>query len=991
MALSSFYSLVLRVAWFWFLMNEDLSEKRQCLCLSRIISLRLYFLPPRPPHIRPTMVGETEEESCCDDDKDSSSSDDAETPLPQQVSLDKRANGADAPLALASWSRIQASLLTQNRDSSVPLRQVRKDLETLKTTVRQLQQEHSHDTASSSQIDESILSLKGQMMTLQRDLSSCATRKQLKQAEESIQRLKANTERIVTDSQAAFRTDIDDCIEGKLGEIQGWFKELEALTKQRQATLDARMASVAMSGDLVVLQSTVERESAEMNERLDTIGHTADTVAVALSHIRFNMALAALTRLHRSATLRLLRRAWKSWIVWLKESNEARKRFLLQSRLTRKVLTRIMLRRKHIGFARWVEYVESQRKAEARKRAAIDLLQQKISSSMNQPIQRAFVHWRRFVLIDKICVAEASAVPSPTASSSVPTTPVPDFDRSNLQDAGGLSDDYSSQSDLSLVLDRLKNDAHGSAQALAQEICNLRKRDIGQLRLDFSKEKAVQKERIDEAAKSLQDQLTTCQDRFEGRVQGTVQKISKEIPTIQSKVDDLQSSHTVHAEKTSAAEKHHAQQLDVLSERNDLLAERLGQLESRLTRADEHVRSLEEDKAKSNEVIDSLLRRLKTSEQRHDGADSKLQSIVRRFAEENTELRQRLEIVENDNRTLLEGLQSTQATLDKHRARTQHSLDGIRAVLDTHGICKPKLVKMIQLCVLYEKTAKEKNYVVSIDTVFDGNDPADLPCNIAAFAHDYALWIAYQADHEVLQRAIARSQSNHHDLAYADDDLGPRRLELLEGLKSDLCLALEAVHPDAGLLKLEARSRFINRLMEATDSALSKHDQIVIETTSRIGKLRSSSKSVPVCVACDRPLRSRRRANGDGGGAGDQEARHGRDLSSEPASGNTVDGTAELIVGSATSRAVVMDVETPKRSNQRSDHHSSHVEGKTYTMRCGFRMPLVDNSDSCGPSSPAREMRGAEGEQESAESENAEPNTTGAGKPKAVLRQMSLP
>ena len=828
-----------------------------------------------------------EESSCCDDDKDSSSSDDAEPPLPQQGSLDERTNSADAPLALASWSRVHAALLPQNRDSSVPLRQVRKDLETLKTTVQQIQQDHSHDAATSSHVDESILSLKGQMMTLQRDLSSCATRKQLKQVEESIQRLKANTERIVTDSQAAFRTDIDDCVEGKLGEIQRWFKELEVLTKQRQATLDARMASVAMSGDLVVLQSTVERDTADMNKRLDAIGHTADTVTVALIHVRINMSLAALTRLRRSATLRLLRRAWKSWGVWLKESNEAKKRFLVQSRLTRKVLTQIMLRRKHIGFARWVKFVESQKKAEACKRAAIELLQQKISSSMAQPIQRAFVHWRRFVLIDKISVVGTSIMPAPMASSTVPRTSVPDFNGSDLQDSGGLSDDYSSQSDLSLVLDRLKNDAHGSAQALAQEIRNLRERDIDQLRLDWNGEKAVQEERIAAATKSLQDQLTTRQDGFEGRIQSTVQELSKGIPTIQSKVDDLQSSHTAHSEKTSAAEKHHAQQLDILSERNNLLDERLGQLESRLTRTDEHVRSLEEDKTKSNEVIDSLLRRLKASEQRYDGAASKMQSIVRRFAEENTELRQRLEVAENKNRELSEELQSTQATLDKHRARNQNSLDGIRSVLDAHGIPKPKLVKMIQLCVLYEKSAKEKNYVVCIDTVFDGNDPADLPGNIAAFAHDYALWIAYQADHEVLQRAIARSQSSQHDLAYADDDLGPRRLELLEGLKSDLCLALETVHPDAGLLKLEARSRFINRLMEATDSALSKHDQIVIETNSRIGKMRSSSKSVPVCVACDRPLRSRRRANGDGSGAGDYEARQGRDLSSEPASGST--------------------------------------------------------------------------------------------------------
>ena len=99
-----------------------------------------------------------------------------------------------------------------------------------------------------------------------------------------------------------------------------------------------------------------------------------------------------------------------------------------------------------------------------------------------------------------------------------------------------------------------------------------------------------------------------------------------------------------------------------------------------------------------------------------------------------------------------------------------------------------------------------------------------------------------------------------------------------------------------------------------------------------------------------------------------------------------MDGAAELTAGSTTTRAAVMDIGTPKRSNQRSHHHSAHGEGKAYTMRCGFRMPLADN-----PSSSAKEMGDAEGEPESTERENAEQNTTGAGKPKAVQRQMSLP
>jgi len=890
------------------------------------------------PHKLPQLPKMTAEEG-------EGGSDDEEPPSQQQQGPQHERKGNDEHGTYAPpWFRVHAALAqsqSHTSESSTVIRKTRQDVATLQATVQQLQQEHGQDAATSSQVDECLSSLKGQVLNLQREVASSATRTQLKQVEQTMQMLKADTERLVGDGQASFRTEVDDCVEKKLTEIQSWFKELEALMKQRQTMLDARMSSVAKSGDLVILQSTVERESAEMNDRLDTIGHTTDAVALAFSHIRYNMAIAALTRLRRSTTLRLLRRAWKAWSVWQKESNDAKKRFLLQSRLTRKVLTRIMLRRKRIGFAKWVGFVESQKRAEARKRAAIELMQQQITRSMSEHIQRAFVHWRRVVLIDKIS-------------------------------AGG--------SDLSLVLEGLKKDAHGSAQALAKEINNLRQHDIGQLRADWDTEKAVQAERITKMTKSSLDLLTARQDKFEGCVQSTVEGLSAEIPSIQSKVADLQSAHSAFAESTASAQSLHNEQLNSLSDRNDLLDERLKQLESRLIRADEHIRSLEEDRAKSDQAISSLQRQMKASERRHEASDAKIQSIVHRFAMENAELRQRLETAEKDNEALSEQLQSTQATLEKQRSSTQNALDRIRDVLDAHGIRKPKLIKMIQLCALYEMTAKEKNYVVSIDTVFDGNDAANLPGNIAAFAHDYALWIAYQADHEVLHRAVARTQSNQQDLVYADDDLGPRRLELLEGLKSNLCLALEAVHPDAGLLKLEARSRFVKRLMEATDSALSKHDQIVVETNSRIGKLRSSKKSVPVCVACDRPLRSRRRANGDGvGETGDQEARQGRNMPSEMAD------APELMVGSSTTtRVATMDVRTPKRSNQRPN--PALDEGKAYTMRCGFKMPLVDNGKCSSPG-------GQEGARDDGpESEIAEPNTiAGSGKPKAILRQMNLP
>lgn len=75
-------------------------------------------------------------------------------------------------------------------------------------------------------------------------------------------------------------------------------------------------------------------------------------------------------------------------------------------------------------------------------------------------------------------------------------------------------------------------------------------------------------------------------------------------------------------------------------------------------------------------------------------------------------------------------------------------------------------------------------------------------------------------------------------------------------LKSEMGILVESVYPEPGALRLEARTRYFARLIDATDSALSKHDQVVVSTSTRLGRIKAST---PVCVACDRPLRNKAR------------------------------------------------------------------------------------------------------------------------------------
>jgi hypothetical protein len=141
-------------------------------------------------------------------------------------------------------------------------------------------------------------------------------------------------------------------------------------------------------------------------------------------------------------------------------------------------------------------------------------------------------------------------------------------------------------------------------------------------------------------------------------------------------------------------------------------------------------------------------------------------------------------------------------------------------------------------------------------------EDVDVTSEIAAFAHDYAKWIAYQIDHESLLRLIAGS--NFEDQIYAEDDNVARRDDLCSELKSELAALLEKATGallekttrGAGI-RWEARKIFLSRIAEALNAALSKHEQIfLLPPTTRIGRVDPTS-SITYCVACDRPMRQR--------------------------------------------------------------------------------------------------------------------------------------
>lgn len=149
-----------------------------------------------------------------------------------------------------------------------------------------------------------------------------------------------------------------------------------------------------------------------------------------------------------------------------------------------------------------------------------------------------------------------------------------------------------------------------------------------------------------------------------------------------------------------------------------------------------------------------------------------------------------------------------------------------------------KIEYLMQLSLNFEEIASFRNAV-----------PRDVPnaiCyDIAACAQSVASVVAETADLQAIQKMVRGAPQ---DIIY-EDAVTAKRNSCLEQIMVDLKTKLRENHPDAGMLRLEARDMFLSRTYHAFQLAISKYDQVLTTGHTRLGRV-----SVPSCIACDRPL-----------------------------------------------------------------------------------------------------------------------------------------
>ena len=142
------------------------------------------------------------------------------------------------------------------------------------------------------------------------------------------------------------------------------------------------------------------------------------------------------------------------------------------------------------------------------------------------------------------------------------------------------------------------------------------------------------------------------------------------------------------------------------------------------------------------------------------------------------------------------------------------------------------------LCINYEEIAVRKSYVNDI--------PSAMCENIATTAQQIAQFIAHQTDCEAVQIVLRNDPTQ---VEYDDTLVSGMRQKKMEEFLESVFGSIHANNSKPGAIRSDARKAFMQSLRRALDLCMSKHDQVLVVSNSRFGRVK-----IPSCIACDRPL-----------------------------------------------------------------------------------------------------------------------------------------
>jgi len=712
------------------------------------------------------------------------------------------------------------------------IRRLFKEFTSLKSLISNLQNDVSIQATQSSGLNTRMNGVLSLVSHLESGSGSLTSIRDLQSMKTSLTEKICGLQRQIIDAETVMQNAISD----NLKELKILYSNLDIQTRSEYSQMSSKVSTLAKCSDLKAIEEYLEGGIHDHDARIGALQRAMLHTEESLLEMKHHILLSTVLRVQSNSQRRLLKRSifiWCRYVTWreseIAASNARRKTIC-------KIISTCWFRKKLLAFEKWRECANWQRRIEIKQKEIMICILRRIENQTHAVIRFGFHKWRRAVIADRIDF-------NPKASNSAQAS----YFSSEQYD---MKESYSKRFDLTVLLDTFKNDRDGAIQILANEVSNIKSVDFGTIRQEMH---SIRERILASCEDSLMSQICKIQETFcqhDEKLTKMIKSSTSEIPGLKADTIDLRNALNESVSRIHSIEDTHHDRLEVLFEAKEKAHDATIKLKKELSSAQLKIVKLESNESEMRCLLNELSSRISTLEACWEGHHSNVETELVEIKEHVRTISSRFHSCESNQSSMSHDLMDLRNDVIQSKIYSNEKFNEIDKTFSSYGVSEPKHDDIIKYGILHENISKEKNYVIPLNCIYDISDiNLDVPSCIASFAHDYAAWIAYHSDHDSLKLTVVGKSAD--EAVDTEDETEERRLTLVNSFKKMLLSGLEKVNPDAGSARLEARSFYVSRVIDAVETALSKHNQVSIPASTRLGRVRST---VSTCVACDRPL-----------------------------------------------------------------------------------------------------------------------------------------
>jgi len=720
----------------------------------------------------------------------------------------------------------------KDADRSMPstleeLHALRRETVGLRSLVQQLQIEHDNDIIGSAEKANQLELIRKDLVELHKKAVASVSAIQVSDLHQSIRKNRTDIKNISEDLENKFTCQIRDIAQKCQDDVKFWCEHYDVKASQRNEKLRSQFATFVKSCDFQAYCDICELDAKHYKMKHDQTVSLLQSTIIVIAELKKAFSVQKLSRMIYERKLRLLRRAaaiWKRMVISWNQNVALSK---VRDKLSLSILRRHQRRYLRNALRQWNLFMKQQQKLEQAIAQAITTLVRKVKHYTRKNKDRAFKKWH-FVSVSS------------------------NLESSTLSDGHECS--KNSPGSIRTMIRPFGNDERGAILMLACEMESIKNKDLPNLERIFREEQTQCMLNAHQSLIDTESRLSEAAAKIERQMVDQIESVNMEFPPINRKLDDQESLLMMVVDRLNQMEDRYEKNLKILLDYKESSSDRIYELEVGLKRACSNITALVRDLEKANSHLKLMSEKLIENDRHQSVKESEFHEKINHL---DTHIEAaNIAILENSAHCvqLNHDLEGTRYFLKNFEAESRSQFDSVNESLKAPGVQRPSLDLLVRDCMMYENLAQEKRYVVDVVHASDSGKNINFSITICALAHDFAEWIAYKADQEGILQVVAGR--NLDEMTYADDKISMRRRSLLEDLKTELEISLEDAHTKPGALRLEARTKFVTRFIEATDTALSKYDQVVVSMPSRMGR---RSTNVATCIGCDRPLVNRGR------------------------------------------------------------------------------------------------------------------------------------